>query len=176
MYALLKTKFENYFIDDEVWKVWSEKSKRHIGAMHPKGYELVTIHQDGKTITYRVHRLIYETLVGKISEGMEIDHIDTNPRNNSIENLRVCTPKENRNNPLTLQHYSKMHSGKLGKEHPASKPILQLDKNTDEVIKEWACAMDVQREMGINHSNISRCCNGKLKSSGGYIWKYKSEE
>lgn len=25
---------------------------------------------------------------------------------------------------------------------------------------------------GINRGNISQCCKGKLKSAGGFIWKY----
>ena len=29
--------------------------------------------------------------------------------------------------------------------------------------------------LGINHSLIARCCNGKVHTAGGYIWKYKDE-
>ena len=31
---------------------------------------------------------------------------------------------------------------------------------------------EVQRKLGIPHSNISDCCNGKYKSAGGYHWKF----
>ena len=47
---------------------------------------------------YYVHRLIWEILNGPIPIGMVIDHIDRNPSNNKIENLRVVAHKENMNN------------------------------------------------------------------------------
>ena len=59
----------------------------------------------------RLHRLVYELFIGKIPDGYEIDHIDTNPSNNTVTNLRAVTPKENRNNPLTRKHNSDAHKG-----------------------------------------------------------------
>lgn len=67
---------------------------------------------------------------------------------------------------------SEVHKGKTGEKHPSSKPILQIDKKTGQVIKTWPCTWEVQRILGIYSSNISKCCKGKLKSCGGYIWKY----
>ena len=55
--------------------------------------------------TTKFHRLIWETFVGEIPEDYQIDHIDTNKGNNSLENLRCVTPKENTNNPLTRKHH-----------------------------------------------------------------------
>ena len=43
-----------------------------------------------------VHRLAYETFVGKIDKGREIDHMDGDTTNNSIENLQLLTPRENK--------------------------------------------------------------------------------
>lgn len=62
--------------------------------------------------------------------------------------------------------------GKTGKERCNSKPILQYTKY-DTFIREWDSIMDVQRELRIDQSNISRCARGKIPSAGGYIWKYK---
>ena len=53
-----------------------------------------------------VHRLVWETFVGKIPSGMEIDHQDTHKDNNELSNLKLCTHKENCNNPLTKHHMS----------------------------------------------------------------------
>lgn len=44
---------------------------------------------------YYVHRLVYETYVGHIPEGFEIDHIDCDKTNNSLDNLQLLTRKEN---------------------------------------------------------------------------------
>lgn len=44
---------------------------------------------DGRTVL--LHRFIYSEKFGPIPDGMEIDHADQNPLNNSLENLRLVT-------------------------------------------------------------------------------------
>lgn len=44
-----------------------------------------------------------------------------------------------------------------------------------EFVKEWRSAKDVMNEKGWDASSITKCCRGKLKSSKGYIWKYKED-
>lgn len=73
--------------------------------------------------------------------------------------------KISENNPKTMQ-------GKFGSDHPSSKKVVQYDKQTLELIKIWDSMMDVERELGIANSHISSCCKGKLKSAGGFVWKY----
>lgn len=63
--------------------------------------------QDSKQKAFRVHRAVYETFVGEIPEGYEIDHINTKRDDNRVENLRAVTHAENTRNPLTVQHKSK---------------------------------------------------------------------
>lgn len=41
------------------------------------------------------HRVIWEKANGPIPEGLVIDHIDGNIRNNDLSNLRVITKREN---------------------------------------------------------------------------------
>ena len=50
---------------------------------------------------YGLHRIIWMWHYGDIPKGMHIDHLDGNPSNNFIENLRCCTPQENEwNKPM----------------------------------------------------------------------------
>lgn len=81
---------------------------KHLKKGNINGYEYVTI--DGKTKL--VHRLMWEIFNGKIEDGMEIDHIDTDRLNNDINNLRVVTPSENRRNPITIEHYREANKNK----------------------------------------------------------------
>ena len=53
-----------------------------------------------------------------------------------------------------------------------TKSVLQYDKDMN-LISEYISIRDAERRTNINRLNISKCCNGKVKSSGGYIWKYK---
>lgn len=39
-------------------------------------------------------------------------------------------------------------------------------------IKSFKCANDVERELGISNKSISACCNGRLKSAGGFMWTH----
>lgn len=82
------------------------------------GYLLVSVKNPKVAQTY-VHRLVFETFVGEIPQGYEIDHINTVRDDNRIENLRVVTKKENQNNPLTRKHKS---DSKKGNKNALGKP------------------------------------------------------
>jgi hypothetical protein len=47
---------------------------------------------------FYTHRVIYEMFFGEIENNLQIDHIDRNPLNNHIENLRLVNNSENQSN------------------------------------------------------------------------------
>lgn len=51
-------------------------------------------------------------------------------------------------------------------------PVCQYTK-LGQFVAEYVSAREAERQTGINH--IGRCCNGKLNSAGGYIWRRKQE-
>ena len=52
------------------------------------------------------------------------------------------------------------------------KKVIQLDLN-DNVLNEFKSIKQAAQETGTNAGDISSCCNGKLKSSGGFKWRKK---
>lgn len=56
------------------------------------------IPETGKYLSISLPKAIWAWHYGICPEGYEIDHIDTNSLNNSIDNLRLVTPKENQKN------------------------------------------------------------------------------
>lgn len=64
------------------------------GGARPDGYVRIGI--DGKS--EYAHRLAWQMAVGPIPKGMEIDHIDHDPSNNRLSNLRLVTSSGNRRN------------------------------------------------------------------------------
>ena len=100
---------ELFYIEDG-WlhrRVSVRAPKSHAGAragnLNSDGYIRVMV--DGKR--YFVHRLIWVMCRGPIPDGMHIDHIDHDPTNNRIENLRLATTAENQRNRRGAQADSK---------------------------------------------------------------------
>ena len=54
----------------------------------------------------------------------------------------------------------------------SSKKIIQLTLK-GEIIKIWNSASEVQKVLGFNRNNLTSCARGVLKTSRGFIWKYK---
>lgn len=53
-----------------------------------------------------------------------------------------------------------------------NKWIVQYDKEMN-YINEYPSIRDAERKTKVVRSNITKCCKGKVKSAGGFIWKYK---
>ena len=68
-----------------------------------KNYERLYLCKGGKRFGYQVHRLVWEAFNGPIQEVMEIDHIDGDPSNNRLENLRAVSHLTNLLNPVTRE-------------------------------------------------------------------------
>ena len=53
-----------------------------------------------------------------------------------------------------------------------SKAVLQFTKDGQFVAK-YPSTAEVERQLGLNQSNVSACCRGQRKTVGTYIWKYE---
>tara|TARA_R110000868_G_scaffold88526_1_gene246807 strand:- start:476 stop:961 length:486 start_codon:yes stop_codon:yes gene_type:complete len=76
----------------------NSKKGQIVGCLTPNKYLVVRIN---KKLT-GVHRLIY--FMHTKEWAKEVDHIDGNPSNNKIENLRSCSHKENIRNSPNFSH------------------------------------------------------------------------
>jgi hypothetical protein len=79
------------------------------------GYPVVGIVVDGRTTTRSVHSLVCEAFIGPRPDGMEVRHINGDPRDARADNLTYGTPKENAAD-------KKLHGTQpMGEKHPLSK-------------------------------------------------------
>lgn len=104
----------------------------------------------GKVITQEVRDKIAETLSGTKHTKERIE--------NMIKNKKKF-------------HHTEDSKQKIGYNCPHRKPVLQLDKNTGELILEWQSKSLAQNELKIQH--IEAVCRGERKSAGGFNWKWK---
>lgn len=56
------------------------------------------------------------------------------------------------------------------KENYRNRRIMQYDLSGN-LVRVWDKLADAQKA-GYKHSNISHCCQGKLRQTQGYVWKY----
>lgn len=65
------------------------------------------------------------------------------------------------------QKIKENHADFSGGKHPRAKAVLCVELN-----RIFACTRDVDRELGIAHQHVSKCCKGQRKTAGGYHWEY----
>ncbi len=128
------------------------------------GYYYVCLFEDGKRYYKKVHRLVAEAFIPNPENKPYIDHIDSNRTNNVYSNLRWTTPKENSNNPLTL---NKIRMNCKPPE-PNKKKVICLETKI-----EYASTKEAGKQNDVDPSCITKCCRGKRHTAGGYHWDYK---
>ena len=94
-----------------------------LGSKKTDGYFLASVDYH----LYKLHRLIWLWHYGSFPNG-QIDHIDGNPSNNRIENLREATPGENMQNQTRPRINNKLGVQGVYKVGSRYRAVLTKDK------------------------------------------------
>ena len=130
-----------------------------------KGYLDVILCKDRKRKHMTVHRLVANAFLQNPDNLPVINHIDENKQNNFVSNLEWCTYSYNNSyNNRAKKIGEQLTNG------PLSKQVGQFSLN-GELIKIWTSLNEAKRN-GFNKGNICSCCQGRLKTNAGFIWKY----
>lgn len=198
--------YEGLYQVSNLGRVKSFLKNKYVGAIRAfatdkDGYFTIVLHKPGQKYNKKVHRLVATAFIPNPLNKPCIDHINTNRKDNRVDNLRWCTVKENAGNPLTRAHistaktgtkasedtkklFSMIRQGALnpmyGRRHSMetkqklSKPIVQLDVDGN-IINEFMGAQHASDITGIHRQTIVGVLNGRGYTAGGYKWKYKED-
>lgn len=124
--------YEGYYEVSNTGRVRS-LNYRHTGKIKElkpriaRGYLMVTLCKEGITKSFSVHRLVVETFIGEIPEGMVVNHKDECKTNNNVDNLEICTNLYNINYGTRNQRTSESQKGKIfSKEHRRNLSIAKM--------------------------------------------------
>ena len=139
----------------------TKKEKILKSSVNKRGYLDVKLCKNGKHKNFRINRLVAEAFISNPNNLPQVNHKNEIKDDNRVENLEWCDAKYNNNFGTRKERVAE----KL------SKPVLQINKTTNEIISEFPSTIEVKRQLGISH--ISECCLGKRNTAGGYKWQYK---
>lgn len=137
------------------WQILKPRTSKSKGLI--TGYLRVGLRKNNIFKNLCVHKLVAKAFIPNPENKPQVDHIDGNIFNNTVDNLRWVTQKENNNNPVSLN-----------KRRKYLKPILCIEtgivyKNIYEVVD----------KLNISYYSLYSCVVEKrINISGGYHWKY----
>ena len=131
------------------------------------GYKCVNLSKNGNVKFKPVHRMVAESFLQQIPGKYYVNHKDSNPSNNNVENLEWCTSSENN-----------IHGWRQGKRVATNAKKVNMYTKDMQYIRTFKSIAEAGRIMGICEENIRACCNkpNKCKTAGGYKWRLHSKD
>lgn len=121
------------------------------------GYPSVSLFNSNGQKNMKVHRLVAETFYDCDCDGLDVNHIDGDKRNNFVGNLEWCTRREN-----------VQHAFDTGLKTPSRQVPIRIIETGEVFNSIRECA----RHIGGDHSAIRRCLMGIEGSCKGYTFEY----
>lgn len=164
-----------FFSDGRVRKYAGQILKRN--SKTSSGYKQCILKVNGVSKYAYIHRLVAQAFIDNPENKKEVNHINGDKNDNSVENLEWVTASENDyhavrtglRKPSEKQRAVARYYGKLN-----GKPVRQFSR-TGELINRYASAFEADDAMGFRRGSVSEACCGKCKTRGGFVWRYEIE-
>lgn len=149
-------------VDRETGEVFAPRSNtpdKPLGAATKKGYLRTSVHHDGKSIAFMVHRIVCIAVHGLPAEGQFVNHKNGVKTDNSPSNLEWTTNDENA-----------AHASKNGLLRPPKQDrhyAAKLTKNQVESIRAGSESANVlSKRYGVSPAHIRRIKTNKRWTEG----------
>lgn len=127
------------------------------------GYQRIGLYNKKSHKISQVHHLVLNAFVGLRKPGQECRHLDGNPANNKLVNLRWGTKDENAADRLA---HGRTHAGE---NHPMSKltnaQVLEIKATYKRFSYHSSNARELAEKYGVATSTITNSINGKRLTS-----------
>lgn len=117
-----------------------------------------------------VSRIVAETFLENIENLPEVNHIDRDVTNNSVENLEWVTPKQN------MEHLSENYGFNFGRVSVIGINVKTLERIAFDTLKSASEYLTKIRGKKTHESGISNVINGNRKTAYGYYWEKSNLE
>jgi len=126
------------------------------------GHIGVALCKNNEIKTFYIHRLVLIAFVGPCPPGMECRHLDGNPQNNRLENLKWGTKSENAQDSIKHgTHYSIFPTPPKGSKHHSSKlNESQFRVITRLIEDDYLTQKEISEIFNVVQATISRIKNG----------------
>lgn len=120
--------------------IFTKPKKELTQFIHRKGYKIIHLSYNGKTVKEFVHRLVALTFIPNVENKLEINHINGIKTDNRIENLEWCTCKENINHAF---------------KNNLNKSFIHDSKYVEKVIKDYKSLKSLKKTAAVNTCSIN---------------------
>lgn len=87
--------YEGFYEVDINGNVFSMRTDKFLKPYEKNGYLAVNLYKNGKVKHFYIHRLVARAFIPNREGKREVNHLDCNKKNNSIENLEWCDRSQN---------------------------------------------------------------------------------
>lgn len=135
------------------------------------GYCTVNLCFGKNKYSVKVHRLVALAFLQNPNNYPIINHKDENKQNNHVSNIEWCTYRHNVRWGCAIE---KQKANREDYFQRKRKPIVQYSIKGD-FIEKYDSMTQAYNITGIAISCISACCNRRVKTAGGYVFRYDSD-
>jgi hypothetical protein len=158
-----------YTVDDS-WKIVNIKRNRELKwEIDIWWYKKVTLSMSNNAKSFFIHRLVAIAFIPNPEQKPFVNHKNWIKTDNRVDNLEWCTRSENELHKYSVLWYS---WSQMWKELKTAKAVSQFNKDWT-FISSFRSLHSADLATKARSQHIWKCCNGKRKTAGWFIWKFK---